>query len=76
MVLDLQFEPYTFFPLEITCNYKKPCVIYRWGQTQFHHSSTLEWLLVRYDGGWVGQSFLIGKEIFSDDYHVSLLFFF
>ena len=75
MVRALQFAPSALFPLEITCKYTQPCAIYRWGPTQFHHSSTLEWLLVGSDGGQVGQSFLLTKEICSDDFHVSLMLF-
>ena len=76
MVRTLQFAPYALFTLERTCKYTQLFAIYRWGQTQFHHSSTLEWLLVGSDGGWVVQSFLVGKEICSDEFHVILLFFF
>ena len=65
-----------FFTLEITCKYTQPCDIYRWGQTQYHHGSTHEWLLVGPDGGRVGQSLLSEKEICSDDFRVILLLFF
>ena len=75
MVRALQFAPSTFFLLEITCKYTQPSSIYRWGPTQFHLSSTLEWLLVGSDGGWVGQLFVLGKDVFYDDFHVSLLLF-
>ena len=68
MVRNLQFAPSTLFPLESTCKYTQPCAIYRWCRTQFHHSSTLEWLLVRSDGVRVGQ-------LIYDDFHVTLLFF-
>ena len=66
MVRALQFAPSTLFTLESTCKYTQPCAIYRWGQTQFHHSSTIELLLVGSDGGRLGQ-------LFYDDFHVSLL---
>ena len=75
MVRTIQFSPFTLFPLEITFKYTKTCAIYRWGQTQFYHSSTIEWLLVGYDGGQVGQLFLTGKEMSYDDCHVSLMLF-
>ena len=75
MARALQFAPYTFFPIEITCKYTQPCAIYRWGPTQFHHSSTLKWLFVGSYGGRVGQWFLLSKGIRSDDFHVSLLLF-
>ena len=75
MVRALQFASSELFALESTCKYTQPCAIYRWGRTQFHHSSTLEWLLVGSDVVWLGQSLLIGKEIRSDDCHVSLLLF-
>ena len=75
MVRALQFAPSTFFPLEINFKYTQPCAVYRWGPTQFHHSFTLEWLLVESDGGRVGQSFVLGKDIRYDDFHVNLLFF-
>ena len=75
MVRTLQFAPYTLFTLERTYKYTQPCDIYRLGQTQFHYSPTLEWLLVGSDGGRVVQLFLVGKEICSDDFHVILLFF-
>ena len=75
MMRALQFAPSTLFLLESTCNYTQPCAIYRWGPTQFHQSSTLEWLLVGSDGGRVGQSFVLGKDINYDDFHVSLLLF-
>ena len=75
MVRALQFAPSKSFPLESTCKYTQPCAIYRWGQTQFHHSSTPECLLVVSDGGWVGRSLLLEKEIHFDDFHVSLLLF-
>ena len=68
MVRALQFAPFTVFPLESNCKYTQLCAIYRWGRTQFHHSSTLEWLLVGSDGGRVGQ-------LFYDDFHVVLLLF-
>ena len=68
MVRALHFVPSTLFPLESTCKYTQPWAIYRWGRTQFHHSSTLEWILVGSDGGQMGQ-------LFHDDCHVSLLFF-
>ena len=71
----LQFVPYTLSPLERTCKYTQPCAVYRWGQTQFNHSSTLEWLLVGSDGGRVGLLFLLVKETCYDDCHVSLLLF-
>ena len=74
MVHALQFAPSTLFTLESNCKYTQPCAIYRWCPNQFHHISTIEWLLVGSDGGRVGQSFLLGKEIRSDDCHVSLLF--
>ena len=64
MVRALQFAPSALFPLERTCKYKKYCAIYRWGQTQFHHSSILEWLLVGSDGVRVGQLLVLGKDIF------------
>ena len=75
MVRALQFAHYTFFSLEITCNYTQPCIIYCWGQNQFQHSSTLEWVLFGSDGGRVGQSFLLVNKILSDDFHVILLLF-
>ena len=75
MVRAIQFAPSTLFPRESNCKYTQPCDIYRWGETQFHRSSTLEWILVGSDGGRVGQSFLLGKEICSDDFHASLLLF-
>ena len=75
MVHNIQFAPYTLFYLEITCKYTQPCDIYRWGQTQSPHSSTLEWLLVGSYGGRVVRSFLLGEEISSDDCHVILLLF-
>ena len=66
MLHALQFASSTFFPLERTCKYTQPCTIYHWGQTQFHHSSTLEWLLVGSDGGrlelgWNNHSYLERK---------------
>ena len=70
MMLFLHFAPSTLITLERTFKYTQPCAIYRWYQKKFHHSSTLEWLLVGYDGGQVGQSLLPGKEIRSDDCHV------
>ena len=75
MVCALQFAPSTLFPLEITCKYTQNCAIYRWGQTQFHHSSTLDWLLVGSSGGRVGRLLLFGKEIRYDDCHARLLLF-
>ena len=71
MVRAIQFAPSTLFPLVVTCKYTQPCAIYRWGPTQFHQSSKLEWLLVGSDGGQVGKLFLLSKEIRSDDFHVS-----
>ena len=75
VVRALQFSPSTLFTLVRTCKYTQHCAIYRWGQTQFHHSSTLERFLVGSDGGRLGQLFLLGKEISSNDCHVSLMFF-
>ena len=75
MVRALQFAPSKLLTLESTCKYTQPCAIYRWGPNQFHHSSTLEWLLVGSDKGRVVQSFVLGKDIFNDDFHVSLLLF-
>ena len=75
MVRALKFATSTLFSLKSTCKYTQTCTIYRWGQTQFHHSSTLEWFLVGSDGGRVGQSLLLRKVILSDDCHVILLLF-
>ena len=75
MVRAIQFSHSTLFPLESTCKYTQPCAIYRWGPTQFHHSSTLEWLLVGSDGVRVGKLLVLGKVIRYDDFHVSLLLF-
>ena len=75
MVRALQFAPSTLFPLERTFKYTKPCAIYLRGQTQFHHRSSLEWLLVGSDGGRVGRSFLLGNRISYDYFHMSLIFF-
>ena len=62
MVRTLQFAPSTPFPLVRTCKYTQPRAIYRWGQNQFHHSSTPEWILVRSDGVRVRRLFLLGKD--------------
>ena len=75
MVRALQFAPSTFPPLESNCKYTQPCAIYRWDPTQFHHNSTLEWLLVGSNEGRVGQSFILGKDIRYDDFNVSILLF-
>ena len=65
-----------YFPLkELVILHTQPCSIDRWGQKQFYHSSTLEWLLVGSDRGRVRQFFSLGKETRFDDCHVSLICF-
>ena len=49
MVRTLQFAPSKIFPLERTCKYTQTFSIYRWGQTQIHHSSRLELMEVGSD---------------------------
>ena len=62
MVRALYFPPSTLFPHEGNFKYTQPCTIYHWCQKKFHHSSTLEWLLVGSDGGRVGRFFILVEK--------------